>query len=569
MHKNGEAYVNGTSRYVLSGKYLPDFRDYFEKYVGLNVEYKVDPQTFSEMKSKIPKSRICKEFIDGLEKIGKPYKFLSFDDECRLLHGHGHSCQELFQLRYGEFHRIPDVVIYPSCHSDVEKIVKLSQEHPIAIIPYGGGTTVTQSLMCPEDEERMIVSLDMQEMNKIRWVDLDNSTACIEAGASGAEIQDQLSVQGLTLGHEPDSFEFSTLGGWVSTRASGMKKNVYGNIEDFVLKIKFVTALGTIDIPIETERKSMGPDLHQLILGHEGSLGVVTECVVRISKTPECSIHGSVIFPDFDSGVAALHELAAKKMAPASVRLLDNVMFQFGQALKIKTDSYVEPWIEWAKKMMVTKVYGFNHDKMCAATLLFEGPKDEVEYQQKRVYEVLKKHGGLKAGEKAGSQGYLLTYVVAYLRDYGMAYYFLAESFETTVPWKNVIQLDKNVKKRMIDAAKKKGVEKELWVSVRVTQTYKCSACLYYYFGFSFRNLKSPLKVFSEIEEEARDEILKNGGSLSHHHGVGKLRRQFMKQAVGDVAFEILKKIKKELDPKNTFNTGNMNLTKAKMSEWK
>jgi alkyldihydroxyacetonephosphate synthase len=141
MKKNGEAFVNGTDRYVLSSKELPDFRDYFEKYVGLNVEHKVDPQTFAEMKPKIPKARVCKEFIDELYKMGKPYKMLSFDDECRLLHGHGHSCQELMSLRYGEMNRVPDVVIYPSCHSDVEKIVKLAQEHPVVIIPYGGGTT--------------------------------------------------------------------------------------------------------------------------------------------------------------------------------------------------------------------------------------------------------------------------------------------------------------------------------------------------------------------------------------------------------------------------------------------
>jgi len=141
MRKDGEAYVNGTDRYILSSKQLPDFRDYFEKYVGLDVEHKVDPQTFAEMKPKIPKSKICQEFIDELYKMGKPYKHLTFDDECRLLHGHGHSCQELMNLRYGELYRVPDVVIYPSSHSDVEKIVKLSQKHPIVIIPYGGGTT--------------------------------------------------------------------------------------------------------------------------------------------------------------------------------------------------------------------------------------------------------------------------------------------------------------------------------------------------------------------------------------------------------------------------------------------
>jgi alkyldihydroxyacetonephosphate synthase len=424
-------------------------------------------------------------------------------------------------------------------------------------------------LMCPEDEERMIISLDMQEMDKVKWVDLENSTACIEAGASGLIIQEQLESQGLTLGHEPDSFEFSTLGGWIATRASGMKKNIYGNIEDFVLKIKFVTAVGTIDIPFEVERKSTGPDLHQIILGSEGSLGVVTEAVVKISKLPECSVHGSVIFPDFDSGVAAFHELASRKMAPASVRLLDPVMFAFGQSLKLKPENRMEPWVDWAKKIYITKVCGFEAEKMCAATILFEGSKEEVDYQQKRVYDVLQKYGGLKAGEKSGSQGYLLTYVVAYLRDYGMAYYFIAESFETTVPWKNVIQLDRNVKKRMIESAKKKGVPGTLWVSVRLTQTYKTCACLYYYFGFSFRGVQNPVKVFTEIEEEAREEILKNGGTLSHHHGVGKLRRQFMGDAVGPVALDVLKKIKKEFDPKNTFNTGNMGLTPAKVTFWK
>jgi len=306
-----------------------------------------------------------------------------------------------------------------------------------------------------------------------------------------------------------------------------------------------------------------------LILGSEGSLGVVTEAVVRISRAPETSVHESVVFPDFESGVAAVHELASKKMAPASIRLLDPVMFQFGQSLKLRPESKLEPWVDWAKKMMVTKVYGLDPEKMCAATLLFEGAKDEVEYQKKRVMKVLKKYGGIPSGGKAGAQGYLLTYVVAYLRDYGMAYYFVAESFETTVPWKNAVSLDKSVKKRMIESAKKKGVPGELWVSVRLTQTYKTGCTLYYYFGFSFRGVKNPIKIFTEIEEEAREEIMKHGGTLSHHHGVGKLRRQFMEKAVGTVGLDILKRIKKELDPKNTFNTGNMGLTPAKITYWK
>jgi len=190
----------------------------------------------------------------------------------------------------------------------------------------------------------------------------------------------------------------------------------------------------------------------------------------------------------------------------------------------------------------------------------------KLQFNKKKVYEVLTKYGGLKAGEKGGQQGYLLTYVIAYLRDYGFAFYFLGESFETTVPWKNVVTLDKNVKKRMSDAAKKRGVPGELWVSSRVTQTYKTGACVYYYFGFSFKGISNSVKVFSEIEEEGRQEILKNGGSLSHHHGVGKLRRQFMVDAVTPLGVDILKKIKNVFDPKNVFCCGNMGLTTAKIS---
>jgi alkyldihydroxyacetonephosphate synthase len=167
--------VNG-NRYLLSGKKLPAFREYFEKYVGVDVSEASPPQTIAEMLKKIPEPIICQSFLDELKQMGEPYKFISFDPENRLLHSHGHSCQEIYQLRHGKFVRLVDVVIYPSCHSDVEKIVKAAQNHPVCIIPYGGGTTVSQSLMCPENEERMIISLDMKEMNSIKWIDFEVRT---------------------------------------------------------------------------------------------------------------------------------------------------------------------------------------------------------------------------------------------------------------------------------------------------------------------------------------------------------------------------------------------------------
>jgi len=345
------------------------------------------------------------------------------------------------------------------------------------------------------------------------------------------------------------------------------KKNKYGNTEDFVLSIKFVTCIGTFDLKNDAERKSVGPDLRHIILGSEGTLGVITECVVKIAELPETLAYGSVIFKDYESGCNFLHELATKGLAPSSVRLLDNIMFKFGQSLKIKSDSHLEHLVEWAKKHYITKIAGFDLNKLCAATFLFEGSKEEVKKQEKLCYQIAKKFGGLPAGAKGGQNGYMLTYVIAYLRDYGMAYYFLGESFETFVPWKQVVACSENVKKRIIDEGKKRGVGPfDSWATCRVTQTYKSGACIYFYIGFNFHGIKNAVKVFSEMEECARDEVLLNGGTLSHHHGVGKLRRKWMSQCYTDLGIEILTSIKTKLDPKNVFGNGNMGLTKAKIS---
>ncbi|KAL9649112.1 hypothetical protein ABK040_008489 [Willaertia magna] len=567
MDDKKDVHITG-NRYILSGKCVPSFRPWMEKFAELNVNYESPPQSWEQMKNKIPKPILCEGFLEEI-KNAKCYKFISFDEEARLYHSHGHSCQEIFQLRYGKFKRCVDVVIYPGCHEQVEELVKIANKYAnnVTIIPYGGGTTVSQALMCPENENRMIISLNMQEMNRILSVDYDSNTAVIESGAIGTDLLQELKDKyGLTIGHEPDSAEFSSLGGWVATRASGMKKNIYGNIEDMLVNVKIVTPTGTWSLPYDVPRKSTGPDLLQLFLGSEGTLGVVTEVTLRVRKAPECQIHGSVIVPDFETGVACLHEVANKRVAPASIRLIDNSQFQFGQSLKPKHDGTFEIVGDWFKKIYVTKVCGYDPEKMCVITLLFEGTEEEVNKQQKIIYDITAKYGGLKAGADNGMRGYLLTYLIAYLRDYGFEFYFMAESFETSVPWSKVIPLTKRVKERIIQSSKEKGVPSIPWVSSRVTQTYDTGACVYFYYGFIFRGLKDPIAVFSEIEAEARDEIILQGGSLSHHHGVGKLRKQWMPECVREQGLEILKALKQKVDPNNLFGNGNLGLTHAVLS---
>lgn len=252
------------------------------------------------------------------------------------------------------------------------------------------------ALECPAEERRMIVSLDTSQMNKILWIDEKNLTAHCESGIIGQDLERRLAEKGFCTGHEPDSMEFSSLGGWVATRASGMKKNIYGNIEDIVVHIKFVTPKGVMEKSCQVPRLSSGPDIHHFILGSEGTLGVVTEVTIKIRPLPPCRKYGSIVFPEFVNGVNCLREIAKQRCAPASIRLMDNQQFQFGHALKPESKSLLNSFVEGIKKFYITKLKGFDTSKMAVATLLFEGTKQEVAAQEKRVYEIAAQFGGLQ-----------------------------------------------------------------------------------------------------------------------------------------------------------------------------
>ena len=255
-HVDTEFFVNGDGQVELSGtrysdafpgasRTFPKVRAWMEDRLGLDIE------RTSFMRDAPPRlsSPVANpDFLAAVRAAVGPSLEMYTDDECRLRHAHGATVGEVWELRYGEsIARAPDLVVYPHSHADVEALVKAAVDHDAVIIPFGGGTTVSGAVECPPGETRCIVSLDTSRMNRIRWVNRENMTACIEAGAIGTDIEAKLESFGLTMGHEPDSYEFSTMGGWVATRASGMKKNIYGNIEDILINFKVVTPRGTME----------------------------------------------------------------------------------------------------------------------------------------------------------------------------------------------------------------------------------------------------------------------------------------------------------------------------------
>ncbi|XP_017791004.1 PREDICTED: alkyldihydroxyacetonephosphate synthase [Habropoda laboriosa] len=516
------------NRYPIGNKELPYFTQWVKDMFGIDPAKK---NTSQSVPTNLPEPIISAELLEAIQELKIEYSTKGID---RLVR----------------------------CHEDVVKIIKLCARYGSVCIPFGGGTSVSGAAACPTNERRTIILLDTSQMNRILWIDRENLIACCESGIIGQDLEKQLRLQGLTSGHEPDSYEFSSLGGWVATRASGMKKNRYGNIEDLVVRVRMVTGRTddpeiTLERGILVPRASCGPDFDHMILGSEGTLGVVTEVVLKIRPLPKVVKYGSVVFPNFQTGVSALRQVAKERCQPASIRLMDNEQFQFGQVLR------PEPgWggfiLQGLKQAYITRIKRFKWDQICVATLLFEGSTAaEVAAQERKIYDIAKQHNGVPAGETNGERGYVLTFVIAYIRDLGLDYYILSESFETSVSWNRALSLCRNVKSRVARECYSRGIE-QYYVSCRITQTYDAGCCVYFYMAFNYKNLENPIDTYETIEHIAREEILANGGSLSHHHGVGKLRSCFYADAVGEAGVNLYRAAKAHLDPHNIFAAGNL-----------
>lgn len=283
---------------------------------------------------------------------------------------------------------------------------------------------------------------------------------------------------------------------------------------------------------------------------------MITEVIIKVRPLPQCKKYGSIAFPNFESGLQSMREVAKQRCQPASIRLMDNEQFQFGQTLR-SVPGYFGLFLEGLKKMYITKIKGFDVNQMCVTTLVFEGDAKDVESQEKRIYDIAEKYGGIPAGETNGERGYMLTFVIAYIRDLALDYDIVAESFETSVAWDRTLSLCQNVKHRLKKECEAAGINRYL-ISCRVTQTYDVGSCVYFYFAFKWNGVGNPLTTYEHLEQLARDEILASGGSLSHHHGIGKLRSRWFPSQVSKLGVELYQATKRQLDPKNIFANGNI-----------
>lgn len=406
---DGEQFVFTGERYFEEGTARFDhFHSWILRQYKLDVNYEVPPVPEP---TKFPSPQRNDGFLEGLKAIRVEFSEEGID---RLMRCHGQCMEDIGSLRELSFTKIPDVVVWPTESRHVIEIVRLATENDVVLIPMGGNSSVSGAVRTPEIFDRTIAAVDMTQMNRLLWLSKENLTACFEAGAVGQDIERELQKEGFTLGHEPDSYEFSTLGGWISTRASGMKKNTYGNIEDLVVRVKLVTGTGMLQKQFIAARTSCGPDLNHMILGSEGTLGIITEAVVKIRPLPEVRKYGSLIFRNFETGYEFIREIARRRLQPSSIRLLDNLHVTIGAALS--TETWFSSIVKKIGQFYLETLRGFRRGELALCMLLFEGDSQTVQSHEQQLYAIAYKHGAINGGTAHGERGYKMIFVAVYIR---------------------------------------------------------------------------------------------------------------------------------------------------------
>ena len=542
------------NRYEVSGTTMPDFIPYIESVLGIdfNKEDQISPVNTKPTQP----SSLDHEFFQQIKNSFNEDRY-TVDDLERLIHSHGQETfKDVYKVLYNSIERTVDLVFYPETEDEVSKLVEIAVKFNVCIIPYGGGTNVTRALSIPENEKRSVISMDMRRMSKIEWINKEDRRICVQSGITGGELIELLKEEGYTIGHEPDSVELSTVGGWIATNASGMKKNKYGNIEDIVENVNLVSPKGIISQINPISRGSIGFKPQNVLFGSEGNIGVITKAVLKIHEIPKQQKFNSVLFKNWNDGVLFMKALSKTNYIPASVRLVDNIQFRFGQALKPRAEG-LKNLKSKIEKFFIIKMKGFDPDKMCALTIVSEGTKEEVDYQQRKVSRLAKKHKGVIGGPGNGKRGYMLTYAIAYVRDFAAKYQIMGETMETTVPWSKIQAVIDATSEKIVELHKQYNLPGKPYISYRIPQIYHTGVCIYFMLGMSVKGVEKPEEKFGEIEHSLRATIIKHGGSISHHHGVGKLRKDFIPDMLSKTSIDLIKEMKQAHDPSNVFGSSN------------
>lgn len=472
----------------------------------------------------------------------------------RASHARGKSYHDLLHLRAGRLDDAPDAVVYPHSADDVVRVVRWVAEHRIALVPFAGGSSVVGGLTGSRANFAAAVALDLTEMNKLLAVDPVSLTATAEAGIYGVDLEAQLNAKGFKHGHHPQSFEFSTLGGWIAARGAGQQSNRYGRAEKWFVGGEVATAKGVWPLP-PLPASAAGPDLRALIAGSEGAFGVITSATFRIHHLPAASDYSAFLFPDFASGADAVRKIVQADIPVASMRFSDPDETYFFQAFgKVGQSATLKERLQ----AQFLRSMGLG-ERPCALILGLEGDGPMVSFARKASRAAIRSCRGVSVGRGPARRWYQGRFHGPYLRDPMMDRGVGIDTLETATTWSNVARLRDEVRaaleKAMRETAAVAGGRG--LVMAHISHSYPDGASLYFTFLFP-RDLKDDIAQWKAIKTAASDAIVRAGGTISHHHGVGEDHKAWLEAEKSATGIAVLRAIKRELDPAGVLNPGKL-----------
>ena len=540
--------------YSLEGR--PAFWPMLQKWLELpdeTIAREAEPVSLEEISLRPP--RLDDPMLSSLCKLlgEKPVRA---DRLSRVEHAYGKSYRDLIRVRAGHIPNPPDVVVYPADQGQVASLLAWATDRDVAVVPFGGGSSVLGGVE-PAPGDRPTITLDLARLDRVLAVDPVSRTAHIQAGATGPEVEAQLNERGFTLGHFPQSFEFSTLGGWIATRAAGQNSIGYGKIEALTQAVRVVTPVGIVETK-DTPATAAGPSLLQLLIGSEGTYGVITEATMRIHPLPAVQDYRPILFHNLEDSAAAFRDLMqSQALRPAIIRLSDApetaayaVMSHEHHGLRRLADNLIERYLQ---------VRGYDLTTGSTLMLLgFDGDAEWTAQQWDLALETCGDHRGLSLGRVVGRSWMRDRYAQPYLRDTLLGHGVMVDTLETATNWSNLMHLYEDMVVAMKGAISATGGGPG-YVMTHVSHAYEHGASLYA--TFLGRQVPDPDPLarqaqWREVKQATTDAIMAAGGTLTHHHGIGRDHAPWLEQEVGLLGVKVLRTLKQTLDPVGIMNPG-------------
>lgn len=510
---------------VIKEKFGLDDSDLNKKYLAGEQQVKLDKP-----------SALQARHLEFLKSVTGQENVLT-DDFSRARFSCGKFYGELLDLRLKEVANPPDAVVSPKSHDEVVSIVEYCSKERIPVVPVGGQSSVTGALKAMNGG----IALDLtKHLNKVLKINYLNKTATVQAGIYGPALEDELNRQGFSCGHFPQSFEYSTLGGWIAAKGAGQASTGYGKMEDMVVSLKAVTPSGVIETK-EFPRVAQGWDIFRLFIGSEGTLGIITEATINLHNyAPQNTGHAAFIFRSFEQAVEAMRKVMQSEYGrPHLFRISDPDETD----IAFKTSGFDNSLSD-----KVLRKLGFMPGKRCLMFVAAEGDKGYTKFLLSKVKKTCRQGKGMYIGKSPVLKWLDQRYSSAYMRDPLMDVGIMTDTLETAVTWENLLKV-------WAAAHSYVSLRPKTVLMIHISHVYENGANLYFTF-LSPMEKGNEKKDFSAFHKGLVDTIVANGGSLSHHHGVGRVLGPWMEGHLGATTMAAYAAVKKHFDPENIMNPG-------------